>query len=301
MVRIKVVKHPLGSIARIYPMFKREEIIARIASVPPLPSASTEVIRLVQDPDVSSREIIRAIEYDPALTANMLRLANSAFLGFPQSVSTVKEALFRLGTNQVFHMVLATTVGKMAQSSIRGYDVSGADLWDHLIGTAIGATKIPLSQDLKVPDYIFTAALLHDIGKVVLGAFAEVDSKNIVAIAINEKISFEEAERQILGIDHAEVGAYILHLWNLPEDFVEVARWHHDPDNYSGNCLAVKLVHIADVTCLMAGVGTSIDALTCRPSSQVISDLGLDNAVLDKMVYEILNELLEVRNLFNLK
>ncbi len=282
-------------------MSKREEIMAKMASVPPLPSASIEVIRLVQDPDIPSGEIAQAIEYDPALTANVLRLANSAFLGFPQSVSTVKEALFRLGTNKVFHMVLATTVGKMAQSSIKGYDVSGTDLWDHLIGTAIGSTKVAQVLGLTPPDYTFTAALMHDIGKVVLGTFAEIDTKNIVAIAIKEKLSFEEAERQILGIDHSEVGAYILHLWNLPAYFVEVTRWHHEPEKLPGDCLAGKLIHIADVICLMAGVGASIDTLIYRPSSKVMSELGLDSTVLDKIVYEILNELMGVRNLFKLK
>ncbi len=279
-------------------MSRREEIIARMGSVPPLPTASIEVIRLVQDPDVPNSELTKVIEYDPSLTANVLRLANSVYMGFPQSVSSVREALLRLGTNRVFQIVLATTVGKMAKSSASGYDVSGSDLWDHLIGTAIGSMKIPEGLGLKVPDYTFTAALMHDIGKVVLGMFAEVDIKNIVAIAIKEKISFEEAERQILGIDHAEVGAYILHLWNLPECFVEVARWHHEPDNYSGDELAVPLVHVADITCLMAGVGTSIDALIYRPSNKVMLELGLERSVLEKIVYEILNELIEVRNLF---
>jgi len=282
-------------------MSKRDEIISRIASVPPLPSASTEVIRLVQDPNAPSGEIARAIEYDPSLTANVLRLANSAYFGFPQSVSTVKEALFRLGTQKVFQMVLSTTVGKMTQDSARGYDVSGTDLWDHLIGTAIGSTKIAQTLGLEAPDYTFTAALMHDIGKVVLGMVLEVDTKNIISLAIEEKISFEMAERQILGIDHAEVGAYIMHLWNLPAYFVETARWHHDPDSYTDDCLAVKLVHLADITCLMAGVGTSIDALLYRPSNKVLAELGMERTALDKIVYEILNELMEVRSIFKLK
>jgi len=254
-------------------MSKREEIFARMAAVPPLPAASTEVIRLVQTPDIPRREIARAIEYDPSLTANLLRLANSAFFGFPQSVSSVKDALFRLGTNKVFQMVLATTIAKMAQSSARGYDVSSTDLWDHCIGTAIAATKIPQVSGIKAPDYIFTAALMHDIGKVVLGMFLDIDIANIVTIANKEKIALHEAERLILGIDHAEVGAYILRLWNLPSDFVDVARWHHEPDGSAETDMAVKIVHVADVTCLIAGVGTSIDALLYRPSNKVMSEL----------------------------
>ena len=131
-------------------MNKRHEIIASIASVPPLPTASAEVLQLIRDPDIPSTKIAQAIEYDPSLTTNVLRLANSAFFGYPRSVSTVKDALFRLGTNQVFQFVVAATVGKMAQTPVRGYDLSGGDLWDHLIGTAIGSIKI--AQALKSGD-----------------------------------------------------------------------------------------------------------------------------------------------------
>jgi len=279
-------------------MSKRQEIIASISSVPPLPTASTEVIRLIRDPDVPSAKIAQAIEYDPSLTTNVLRLANSSFFGFPRSVSTVKDALFRLGTNQVFQLVLAATVGKMAQTPVRGYDLAGGDLWDHLIGTAIGSIKLAQAVKLQIPPYTFTAALTHDVGKVVLGTFVEVSADAIRSFAYEKKMSFERAEQRVLGIDHAEVGAYLLERWNLPANLVQVVRCHHRPGNFTGDPLVVNLVHVANVVCLMAGVGAGLDALSYRPSPQAMEQLGLETKLLDNVVYQILNELMETRKLF---
>ncbi len=282
-------------------MRKRREIIESIASVPPLPAASAEVIRLIQDPKVPSARIARAIEYDPSLTANVLRLANSSFFGFHRSVSTVKDALFRLGTNQVFQLVVAATLGKMAQRPVNGYDLSGGDLWDHLVGTAIASVRLAQTLKREIPSYTFTAALTHDVGKLVLGTFVEVNAESIRELAYEEKMSFEQAERQVLETDHAEVGALLLEHWNLPEYLVDVVRWHHQPEEYHGKTpAAAYVVHVANVLCLMAGVGAGLDALSYRPSSRAMEELGLEVMQLDDIVYDVLNELMETRRLFKL-
>jgi HD-like signal output (HDOD) protein len=279
-------------------MSQRAEIIARIASVPPLPSASAEVVRLVRDPASPSAKVAQAIEYDPSLTTNVLRLANSASFGAPKTVGTVREAFSRLVPDNGLESVLAAAVGRIAERPVTGYDVSGEDLWDHLIGSAIASTRLAQLLKIDPPEHLFTAALTHDIGKVVLGTFAEVDPKSIVSLALEERITFEQAEQRVLGIDHAEVGACLVEHWSLPVTIVEAVRWHHVPQNRVADPLIVDLVHIADTVCLMAGVGASIDALSYRPSSHAMARLNLQMNLLDKIVYEVLNELLKVRTLF---
>ena len=279
-------------------MSQREEIIARIASLPSLPSASTDVIRLLRDPEAPSTKVAQAIEYDPSLTMNVLRLANSTSFGFPQSVSTVKEAFVRLGTKKGFQSVFDATIGKIAEMPCNGYEVSSAELWEHLIGSAIASRRIAQVLNISPPEHTFTAALIHDIGKIVLGTFVEVNTETILELALEEKISFEEAEQKVLGIDHAEVGACLLEHWNLPGSLVEVVRWHHQPENIARDPVTVYLVHVADVICLMAGLGTAVDALSYRPSHHVMAQLGLRMNALDEIVYEVLNELMKVRTLF---
>ena len=279
-------------------MNQRAEIIARITSVPPLPSASMEVVRIVRDPHSTCTKVTEAIEYDPSLTTNVLRFANSASFGTPQTVGTVREAFSRLVPENGFESVLAAAVGRIAERPVTGYDVSGEDLWDHLIGSALASRK--LAQVLKItpPEHLFTAALTHDIGKVVLGTFTEVNPKEITSLALQQRISFEQAEQQVLGIDHAEVGARLVAHWSLPRSIVEAVRWHHQPDCCNTDPLIVNLVHVADAVCLMAGVGASVDALSCRPVSHAMESLGLQLNLLDQIVYEVLNELLKVRTLF---
>ena len=279
-------------------MSQRAEIITRIASVPPLPSASTEVDRLVRDPHASSVKVTTIIEYDPSLTTNVLRVANSSAYGSPQSVGTVREAFSRLVQDEGFESVLKAAVGKITEGPMLGYDVSGEDLWDHLIGSAIASTKLAQVLDIKAPEHLFTAALTHDIGKVVLGTFPELDPQRISFLALEERITFEQAEQKILGIDHTEVGACLAEHWNLPGSIVGAVRWHHQPEVPVLDPLIINLVHVADAVCLMAGVGASLDALSYRPLTHAMERLGLQLDLLDKIVYDVLNELLKVRTLF---
>ena len=195
----------------------------------------------------------------------------------------------------------AATVGKMAQTPVNGCDLSSGDLWDHLVGTAIGSVKLAQTLKLKIPSYTFTAALTHDVGKVVLGTFVEVNAESIRELAYQEKMSFERAERKVLGIDHAEVGALLLEHWDLPEDLVDVVRWHHQPEDYRGkDPRAANVVHVANVLCLMAGVGAGLDALSYKPSRHAMEHLGLDIMFLDDIGYNVLSDLMETRKLFKL-
>jgi putative nucleotidyltransferase with HDIG domain len=213
-------------------------------------------------------------------------------------VSTVKEAFARLGTKKGFQAIFNATIDNIAERPCNGYEVSGAELWEHLIETAIASRRIAQVLNISPPEHTFTAALTHDIGKVVLGTFAEVNTETILALALEEKISFEEAEQRVLGIDHAEVGACLLEHWNLPGSLVGVVRWHHQLENIARDPVIVYLVHVADMICLMAGLGTAVDALSHRPSSHVMAQLGLRMNALDDIVYEVLDELMRLRTLF---
>ncbi len=280
-------------------MNRRDIILKKVKTVETLPSASAQIISLVQDTDTPSDKIAQALEYDPSLTTNILRMANSAHFGLPQSVSTVKDALFRLGRQVVLEMVVAVSVKSTFKEPIKGYDVAGSDLWDHVVGTAIGAVELGKILDIKVPDYTFTAALLHDVGKIVMGMFVEVDSAAITEMAFKEEMSFEVAERLVLGIDHTEVGAALLADWNLPEYIVDVVRWHHQPENCPEEPMVVNLVHAADFLSLMAGMGKGIDGLNYKPSDHVMSKFRISSSVSQKVIYRILKELDALRDTFS--
>ncbi len=277
---------------------RRNEILSKVSSVPSLPGSATQAIQLLQDPDVDMEELARVIEYDPGLTANLLRLVNSPYFGTPRSASSVKEALVRLGTNDFFQLVVASAVAPMLRLAVKGYELPPDDLWEHSVAVAIGSGELAAVLGLTPPDHTFTAGLLHDIGKILLGTFVEVDALPIMEIALEGGVPFEVAEQQVLGIDHAEVGAFLLESWNLPPCIVEAVQWHHMPECFPGDSPVVDLIHIADALSMIEGIGTGSDGLHYRLSGQAAKRLNLKPQIMEAVGCKVLARLDELGDLF---
>jgi putative nucleotidyltransferase with HDIG domain len=277
-------------------MNRREEILAMIPSIPALPTAAAKVLSLLQDPHSGISDIMQAVEYDPGLTSNVLRLANSAYFAGPRKISSLREAGVLFGTSRITQLVLASAIAPVAQQEIKGYDLPPGRLLDNLVAVAIGAEELARALKIVAPPHLFTAALLHDIGKVVLGTFVEIDAGPIVELAFNEKISFDVAERSILGIDHAEIGAALLEFWKIPEEVVKAVRWHHEPEGFPGDSLVVDLVHVADQLSIECGIGVGVDGLNYRPSQAVVERLHLKGAVAEQVTCTMLAGLGTIRS-----
>ncbi len=276
----------------------RERILSKLSSVSTIPTASVDLLRLVQEPDAPNSKLAQAIEYDPSLTSNLLRLANSAYFGFARAVSTVRDAIFLLGRNEIFQLVVASLVGKMTQHSVRGYGLKPSELWDHLMGVAVISRRLGQALHPKIPSYTFTAGLLHDIGKIVLGTFGEVAFEPILDLAEQEEIDLICAEQRLLGIDHAEVGAQLLESWNLPAYLSEVVRWHHEPHKDPGQEIVAGLVHVADALCIGAGIGTPASPHFRELAGEVLKKARLESRVAEEVVREALAELEGLHDIF---
>lgn len=276
----------------------RERILSSLPSVSAIPTASVDLLRLVQDPDASNAKLAQGIEYDPSLTSNILRLANSAYFGFSRAVSTVRDAIFLLGRNEIFQLVVASVVGKMMRHSLKGYILSPGELWDHLIGVGVVSRRLGEALHTKIPSYTFTAGLLHDIGKIVLGTFGDVDPAPILELAEQEKTDLASAERRMLGIDHAEVGARLLETWNVPAYLADVVRWHHEPEKESSQTVVAGLVHVADALCIEAGIGTGPSEHLRRLAEEVLWKARLETHISQQVVEQAFSELEGLREIF---
>ncbi|NUQ01070.1 MAG: HDOD domain-containing protein [Armatimonadetes bacterium] len=281
-------------------MKRRDEILEVVARVPALPSSAAEALRLAQDDQVRLDRLGGVIERDPALTANLLRLANCAWFGFARRVPTVREALIRLGGREVVHVVLAAIAAPYLQRPVRGYDLPVGVLWERSVATAVGAVELANALGLRPPGSLFEAALLADIGKIVLGSFVEAEAEPITSLAYEQEMSFEQAEREVLGISHAEVGAALLDGWLLPEEIVEVVRYHHQPELSGQARLATVLVHAADALCMILGQGTGADGLNYRLSDCVAQELPLQKLPADELVSILQERASEARQLIGL-
>ena len=266
----------------------RNNILAKVRNVPSMPSVVIKLRQYLSDPDVSFDELAKVIEYDPGLTANLLQLANSAYFGWSGKIKTVKDAITRLGTNRIFQMVLCMSVAPLVRKPVKGYDMESNGLWKHSIAVAICAEQ--LARSLRIPnsEEAFTAGLLHDMGKILLGTFVEVDDKPIKDLVKTESLSFNEAERRILGIDHAEAAAELLQYWKLPENVVAAARWHHNPEEADEKFRGiVDLVHVADILCIRMGWGIGTDGPLYCLNEEAEERLGIDSSVEDEVTDKV--------------
>ena len=219
-----------------------------------------KLLGLIDDPDINVTQIEHILRQDPGLTANLLRLANSAYFGIPSKVGSVRQAVLLLGLKRLIQMVIASCVSALMDRPVPGYDLSPGELWRHSIAVTVAAEGLVKELNIEAAEEIFTAALLHDVGKLVLGDFVRDDFKKIENI-LSQGVSFEAAENMVLGVNHADIGAEILRKWSLPPELVNAVRWHHDPESAAQTDAMLDIVHVANVLCLMIGVGVGRDGL----------------------------------------
>jgi HD-like signal output (HDOD) protein len=279
-------------------MSRRQEILDSLDRVEKMPTAVQRAITLLNDPEADMGELARVIEHDPGLTSNILRMANSSYFGGVRTITTVREAVVRLGAQHVFKLVMALGVAPQARKEVRGFGLEPGKLLLHSIAVALAAEELGRQLNLRAPEHTFTAGLLSNLGKIVLGTFLEIDAQPILKLVNEEGIPFEQAERQVLGIDHAEVGAALLKLWGLPAPIVTVVRHHLTPDEYDGVDLSLDLVHVADILAKNCGMGLGLDGMNYLPSARVAERLKLSPEVLERTVAAIMDHVQELNELF---
>ena len=262
-----------------------KHITSLLKSFPSMPGAAVRLLALIDDPEISVAQIEKILRQDAGLTANLLKLANSAYFGIPSKVGSVRQAVLLLGLKRLIQMVIASCVGAIMDKPVPGYDLPPGELWRHSLAVTVAAEGLVNELKIEAAEEIFTAALLHDVGKLVLGEFVADDFNKIENI-LSRGVPFETAENMVLGTNHADIGAHILDRWSLPPSIVNAVRWHHDPESAEQTDMMLDIVHVANVLCLMIGIGVGRDGLQHQPSGAVIERLGLAPNHLERVASE---------------
>jgi len=176
--------------------------------------------------------------------------------------------------------------------------LSDTELWRHSMAVATVSENLRNLLNIRDAGFIYTAALLHDIGKIALGDYVSQHFDDLQKEIDENKISFEMAEEKVLGIEHAEIGALISENWHFPLPIIECIRWHHNPDGAPEVSDAIDLVHIADSICLMEGLGIGRDNLQYRASENALNRLGITIDKIELAVSQAIVVLEEVENMF---
>jgi putative nucleotidyltransferase with HDIG domain len=270
---------------------KRAEIRAIImntSSLPTLPGIITKLNALSENDKSSVQEMAHLVSSDQVLSARILKLANSPSYGFYR-VSTISNAMILLGVNVVKSLALSSSIFEIMEKNSVG-------LWEHSLGAGVAANII--SRRLKLPECeeISTAALLHDIGKVIIRLNFGDDYRQLLALTEENEISMREAEWKLLGMDHAEVGAWLAKSWFLPDKLIEPIACHHDVAAAASQRIKAAVVHLANILIKASGFGFSGDDFVPLIQPVAWEKLGMNESLLTTIVEELEDKLIDTKN-----
>jgi putative nucleotidyltransferase with HDIG domain len=230
-----------------------KHVIDITANIPPFPKAARRVLMMLRDPGVELIRVAEVVSLDQALAGRVLRLANSAYFGLPRRISSVTEALVLLGFVNVRSVLISASVGHILFDGAKSYGLERGVLWEHSVGAAYTAQMVTKKIDIRKYDVAFSAGLLHDIAKIVIDRSLRDEAKADLLRAINATGEIE-AETEMLGANHAEIGGRICERWNLPAEIVEAVGFHHNPGGYEGTDRLPSIVAAANL-CSKAVLG----------------------------------------------
>jgi putative nucleotidyltransferase with HDIG domain len=266
-----------------------ETIVASVDELPSLPGIVIRVMELTEDPDATAFDINEVLNQDQTMTAQVLRMANSVYYGYSRRISTVTDAIILIGFNAVRSIVLAASVSKILKRELAGYVMREGELWRHSQCAAVFARLLAKKTKYRSIELAYTAALLHDIGKLVLNSYMSDDYQEVLAVVNEEKVSFDQAEDELFGFNHALVGGKVAAKWNLPADLVEAIKCHHHPEQAVISPKLTAIVHVADAVTLQMGMGLGIDGLLYSLSQQSLDLLEIDESDLEVLMAEIVD------------
>jgi len=224
-------------------------VVSQMEAIPSLPKLYLEVTSELQKGEPSIPRIAELVSQDMAMTAKVLQLVNSAFFGLRCQVSSAMQAIQMLGLDTLRALVLSTHVFEKFRSSSLG-EAEMSYLWKHSLVVASFAKKIAALEnaDRQTMDACFTSGLLHDSGKLILSSALRQRYNTVLALVREGGYTLFAAEKQVLGCSHAEVAAYLLGLWGLPQAVVEGVAWHHEPSRTRCNSFSTVIAtHVASI------------------------------------------------------
>jgi HD-like signal output (HDOD) protein len=212
-------------------MIDLNRLIEQANRMPPFPATVIRLSHLVSSPDSNLDDVIELIAFDQTLTFKLLCAANSAAHAGLARVGTARDAVMRLGTAQVMALAVAVGARPQFQTKLEAYGLAEGELWRHSVSAAVAAETAPRFCRTNVPPEVFTAALLHDAGKLVMGRFISPEILKLILKSREEDgLTQLEAESLHLGMDHAELGSVMAKHWQLPMRVIQGIKYHHNPD-----------------------------------------------------------------------
>lgn len=267
-----------------------QSMIKKIKELPTLPQVVMQVIKAVDNPDASANEVSRIVSQDQSLMTKVLKLVNSPYYGMPRRIATLSQATVILGFNTIKNLSVTAAIfdqfGGGGQKT-NGNGFSRERFWQHSIACGIAAKVIVEHVRTQDPEEAFLAGLIHDIGKVVLDQFMHEEFIRTLELASSNKVSLVQAEYDVLGADHMQVGSWLAEKWNLPGHLIAAIKYHHFPHRAERHPGIAAIVHLADCLVRLEGYGSDGDPLPPEINDAAWLETGLQPDVIPELQKEI--------------
>ncbi len=250
-------------------------VLKGIDALPPMPAVAVRLLEVAEDPEVDLGQVGSWLERDPAMTANLLRLTNSPLYALRREVTSLRQAVSLLGLKKLVQIALTVLSSRYLAPAQFGYDLATGGLWKRSVTAAVAAETAARRVGYPQTSTAYTAALLQDVGKIVLADFVGGALSEIRRQVDTEGRTWEEAEQRVVGLPHPEVGALLLERWGFPATLVEAVRTHHRPSEARLDPRLAHISHIADAATVTLGFGLGADGLAYEFQGDSLAALGL--------------------------
>lgn len=228
------------------PAMMQNKIASAATRLKPMPNNVARILRAINNSNASAIMIADLISLDQVLTAEVLKVSNSALLGYSRDCATINEGVVRLGLERVKIIVLGVGAADTLSHALKGYRLGGGDLWRHSVTVATLALWFAQVFGISEPDVVYVAGLLHDIGKLLLDQYMMQDYERIISMMQTPGARLWEVEEKLFGINHAVAGGMIASQWNFPAALVEAIQYHHHPGLAQDFPRIAALVNVAN-------------------------------------------------------
>jgi putative nucleotidyltransferase with HDIG domain len=275
-----------------------EEIVKKTPDLPTIPAAAVAVMREADSSVSTAHTVALQIAQDQALTARVLRLSNSAYYGLSRQVVDLQEAVVVLGMRCVRNLAVVAATYPWMSKPLKGYALAPKQMWTHSFGVAVASQLIAKKTQCASDETVFIAGLLHNIGKVALSMWLENKLPGMMEMAMKENMTFDQMEREVLGFDHTDVGAFLGEQWNLPSVFIQAIQYHHNPNACVPPSPLVDCIHVGDYMTMSMGYGLGGDGLRYDVCTEALDRIGLAPQQIDQFVVEFVEEYQKYESLF---
>lgn len=274
-----------------------EDILQKVDHFPDQPDSAYKILGQIDAAGTGTGDLVELLEYDISITANILKFCNSSLFNVNRQINSIKEALQNIEKKDLKKLITmsASTDIFAKGSGYTGYEQGLGEMRRHSIATAVISKHLRpyIPPDSQMTGDLFTTCLLHDIGKIVLNRYVGEHYKTISRLMEEKQYDFAEAEKEILGMTHAEVGARILEKWSFPGEMVTAVRYHHDPHLVPGSVLT-HFVSLANTIARIMGYATSIDALDYKGFPEIYKKYKMKEKDIELITIDAIDEIKSV-------